>query len=123
MVLGLRSRSLGACCCCPGPGLWCLGSCTEAHGPDVWGAAGPSSGDSVTRPTFSWGCWRHTQSGGCESCELGRRMDGGKGPARKARPAAIRAGEESSGLGQWKVFMRKSLRKCSSTSQDSAVKI
>ena len=45
----------------------------------------------------------------CESCELGRRTEGGRGPARKARPAAIRAGEEPSTLGQWEVFMRKSL--------------
>ena len=130
VVPGLRSHSLGACCCRPGPGLWCLGPCPSAHGPDIWGLLGRQVGTMLPNPPSPRAAGRHTRSGGCESCELERdelgQEDGGRElRSQPERPAlvVIRAGEESSGLSQWKVFMRKSLRKCSSSSQDSVVKI
>ena len=94
------------------------------------GLLGRQVGTMLPNPPSPGAAGRHTRSGGCESCELERdepgQEDGGRElRSQPERPAlvVIRAGEESSGLSQWKVFMRKSLRKCSSSSQDSVVKI
>lgn len=80
------------------------------------GLLGRQVGTMLPDPPPPGAAGRHTRSGGCESCELERdepgQEDGGRElRSQPERPAlvVIRAGEESSGLSQWKVFMRKSL--------------